>query len=57
MRENPVVFGMGCISPTLHLELALVDLLMVLADMNKPLSCVKMAQFLGAHGGGNSCGG
>ena len=39
MRENLVVFGMGCISPTLHLELALVDLLMVLADMNKPLSC------------------
>jgi hypothetical protein len=48
MRENTVVFGMGCISPTLHLELALVDLLIVLADMNKPLSCGEGIQLANA---------
>ena len=42
-------FGKGAMSPALHLESALVDLLTTLADMHKPLTCgegVKLANKL-----------
>jgi hypothetical protein len=45
-RGNPTSYGKGPNSPSQHLEAALVDLLLLLADMNKPLTCgegVKLA--------------
>ena len=38
-RGKHTSFGRGAISPVLHLETALVDLLITLADMNKPFTC------------------
>ena len=46
LRGNPTSYGKGPNSPSRHLEAALVDLLLLLADMNKPLTCgegVKLA--------------
>ena len=38
-RGKHTYFGRGAISPVLHLQTALVDLLITLADMNKPFTC------------------
>ena len=38
-RGKHTSFGRGAISPVLHLETALVDLLLTLPDMNKPFTC------------------
>ena len=37
-RQKPLGYSKGATSPTHHLEEALVDVLLTVADMNKPLS-------------------